>query len=175
MWPNFGKSTILAHFTHEIFSSQKQPINLKFYAMVDWVHSRYINYKENLRNTQKAFCVHSSTKLNMKILIVSCTTKWLIFQNSVTYAVAFCSIIHWTFNPILFSFGKALNVRQSTITPIFNLFLEVVCLIEAVNLILYCKKIDCTILPKLLASYLYCLILYLFLATQRHPCDIEPT
>ena len=42
MWPNFGKSTILAHLTHEIFSSQKQPINLKFYAMADWVHSRCI-------------------------------------------------------------------------------------------------------------------------------------
>ena len=25
----------LAHLTHEIFSSQKQPINLKFYAMID--------------------------------------------------------------------------------------------------------------------------------------------
>ena len=25
------------------------------------------NYKEDLRNTQKAFCAHGSTKLNMKI------------------------------------------------------------------------------------------------------------
>ena len=40
---------------------------------------------EDLRNTQKAFYVHGSTKLNIKILIVSCATKWLIFQNSVTY------------------------------------------------------------------------------------------
>ena len=44
------------------------------------------NYKEDLRNTQKAFYVHGSTKLNIKILIVSCAKKWLIFQNSVTYS-----------------------------------------------------------------------------------------
>ena len=43
------------------------------------------NYKESLRNSQSAFYVHGSTKLNIKILIVSCATKWLIFQNSVTY------------------------------------------------------------------------------------------
>ena len=43
-----------------------------------------LNYKEDLRNTKKAFYVHGSTKLNIKIVIVSCTTKWLIFQNSVT-------------------------------------------------------------------------------------------
>ena len=61
MWLNFGKSTILAHLTNEIFSSQKQPINLKFYAMIDWVHSRYI---KNLRNTQKAFCIHGSANEN---------------------------------------------------------------------------------------------------------------
>ena len=42
LWPNFGKSTILANLTHKIFSSQKQPLNLKFYAMVGWIHSRYI-------------------------------------------------------------------------------------------------------------------------------------
>ena len=44
---------------------------------------------EDLRNTQKAFYVHGSTKLNIKILIVSCATKWLIFQNSVTYVYLF--------------------------------------------------------------------------------------
>jgi len=42
LWPNFGKSTILAHLTRKIFSSQKQPLNLKFYAMVGWIHSRYL-------------------------------------------------------------------------------------------------------------------------------------
>ena len=42
IWPNFGKSTILARLTHKIFSSQKQPLTLIFYAMVGWIHSRYI-------------------------------------------------------------------------------------------------------------------------------------
>ena len=30
---------ILVHLTHKIFSSQKQPLNLKFYAIVVWIHS----------------------------------------------------------------------------------------------------------------------------------------
>jgi len=42
MWPNFGKSTIWVHFTHEIFSSQKKQLNLKFCLIVDWVHYRHI-------------------------------------------------------------------------------------------------------------------------------------
>ena len=42
LWPNFGKSIILAHLTHKIFISQKQPLNLKFYAMEGWIHSKYI-------------------------------------------------------------------------------------------------------------------------------------
>ena len=39
---NFGKSTILAHLTYKIFSSEKQPLNLKFYAIMVWIHSGYI-------------------------------------------------------------------------------------------------------------------------------------
>ena len=54
---------------------------------MQWWVEYTLDYKEDLRNTQKAFYAHGSTKLNIKILIVSCATKWLIFQNSVTYKI----------------------------------------------------------------------------------------
>ena len=63
--------------------------------LVEYTLDTY-NYKEDLRNTQKAFYVHGSTKLNIKILIVSCTTKWLIFQNSVTFVTGSdCKTLAW--------------------------------------------------------------------------------
>jgi len=51
MWPNFGKSIILVHLTH---SSQKQPLNLKFYAMVGWMHSRYIKLQGGSQKYSKS-------------------------------------------------------------------------------------------------------------------------
>ena len=41
----------------------------------------------------------------------------------------------------------------------------------------YYAKIDCTIFIKVgpIASYLYCLLLHLFLTTKRHPSDVEPS
>ena len=42
LWPNFGKSTIWVHLTHEIFSFKKQQLNSKIYLMMDSIYYRCI-------------------------------------------------------------------------------------------------------------------------------------
>ena len=54
MWPNFGKSTIWANLTHEIFSSKKQQLNSKFHLMMDSIYYRYIKLSEEPKKYLKS-------------------------------------------------------------------------------------------------------------------------
>ena len=85
MWPDLRKLTTLSHLTSEIFMAKTKHFATQINASVSTALVYMMNYQKSyeiLLNPHVCFC---NNRVKCLVLFISCVTKWMIFQNPVTY------------------------------------------------------------------------------------------